>query len=121
MSIYEEIGGAPALSAAVEEFYRRVLGDPELTGYFEGVETARLKGHQRAFLTAALGGPELYAGRPLDEAHRPLEIPPAHFDRVVVHLADTLDALSVPPATIDQIAGRLAPLRSAIAPDPDPA
>ncbi|WP_051939693.1 group I truncated hemoglobin [Phaeacidiphilus oryzae] len=120
MSIYEEIGGAPALAAAVDEFYQRVLGDPELSGYFEGVELARLKGHQRAFLAAALGGSELYAGRPLGEAHRPLGVQPAHFDRVVTHLADTLTSLSVPQPTIDLIAGKLAPLKAEIAPDRTP-
>ena len=48
MSVYDEIGGAPAVKAAVTVFYDRVTADPELAEWFEGVDLKRLKGHQRA-------------------------------------------------------------------------
>jgi hemoglobin len=114
MSIYETIGGAPALAAAVDDCYHRVLADKELTGYFEGVDLDRLKGHQRSFLAAALGGAELYQGRPMKEAHARLKITQPHFDRVVGHLVDTLSALSVPAEIIGEIGGRLIPLQEQI-------
>ncbi len=37
MSIHTDIGGAAAVSAAVDDFYRRVLADPELASYFASV------------------------------------------------------------------------------------
>ena len=114
MSIYEEIGGAPALAAAVEDFYARVLADPDLAGYFEGVDLARLKAHQRSFMAAAIGGSEIYAGRPMKEAHAPLAITQAHFDRVVGHLVDTLTELSVPAEVIGEIGSNLIPLQEQI-------
>ncbi|MDZ4236389.1 MAG: group 1 truncated hemoglobin, partial [Dietzia sp.] len=77
MSIFDQIGGAPAVTAAVEDFYRRVLADPELTPYFENVDVKRLKGHQRSFIAAAIGGPEPYLGRPMREAHARFDIQPA--------------------------------------------
>ncbi|WP_181782960.1 group I truncated hemoglobin [Pseudonocardia pini] len=117
MTIYDEIGGAEAVSAAVERFYERVLADPELAPYFEGVDVARLKGHQRLFIAVAIGGPERYVGRSMGEAHARLNIAPAHFDLVVGRLVDTLTALGVPAATIDTIGGALAPLKAEIAPD----
>jgi len=114
MGIYEEIGGAPALAAAVEDFYARVLADSELMGYFEGVDLDRLKAHQRSFLAAAIGGSEIYAGRSMKEVHSPLAVAQKHFDRVVGHLVDTLTELSVPAETIGEIGSRLIPLQEQI-------
>jgi hemoglobin len=61
-SVYDEIGGGDAVTAAVDQFYVRVLGDPELAPYFEHTDMRKQKSHMRAFLAAALGGPQLYAG-----------------------------------------------------------
>jgi hemoglobin len=116
MSIYEAIGGKAAVTAAVEEFYRRVLADPELKPYFEGLDVDRLKAHQRGFIAVALGGPESYKGRSMGEAHAGMGITPAHFGRVVEHLEDTLVSLGVQDDTVKTIAESLAPLQAEIAP-----
>jgi hemoglobin len=117
MSIYDDIGGADAVSAAVDEFYRRVLGDPELAGYFEDVDINRLRRHQRSFIAAAIGGPEPYVGRTMREAHAPFHIAPEDFDGVVAHLVETLAGLGVPQPTIAAIGTKLAPLKDEIAPE----
>ncbi|HEX7658681.1 MAG TPA: group 1 truncated hemoglobin [Pseudonocardiaceae bacterium] len=114
MSIYDSIGGAPAVAAAVDEFYTRVLGDPKLSPYFTGVDMGRLKAHQRSFIAAAIGGPEIYAGRDMAAAHAGFDITDAAFDAVVGHLVDTLTGLGVPSDTVEQIGGVLAPLRTQI-------
>ena len=114
MSIYEEIGGPDAVAAAVEEFYRRLLADPELSEYFADTDLAKLKSHQRAFIAAALGGPEIYAGRDMAAAHAGLAISGDAFDAVVGHLVDTLASLGVPDAVIASIGSVLAPLRADI-------
>jgi len=115
-SLYESIGGADAVAAAVENFYERVLQDPTLAGYFTGVDIPRLKAHQRSFIAAAIGGPELYRGRPMKESHAHLQIQPAHFDQVVAHLVATLEELGVPGGDIATIGSALAPLKADIAP-----
>jgi hemoglobin len=114
MSIYDSIGGDTAVSAAVDGFYARVLADPRLAPFFTGVDTRHLKAHQRAFIAAALGGPDIYAGRDMATAHAGLDIGDAEFDAVVAHLAATLRGLGVPAETITVIAGKLAPLREVI-------
>ncbi|GAA3236120.1 group 1 truncated hemoglobin [Actinocorallia longicatena] len=114
MSIYDAIGGAGAVSVAVDDFYIRVMADPELAPYFTGTNMSRLKAHQRAFLTAAVGGPELYRGRDMAAVHAGLSISDAHFDRVVDHLVVTLAGLGVPGETITAIGQALAPLRAEI-------
>ncbi|QZT64850.1 group I truncated hemoglobin [Mycolicibacterium austroafricanum] len=114
MSIFDQIGGPAAVTAAVDDFYRRVIADPELTPYFDGVDMKRLKGHQRSFIAAAIGGPEPYLGRSMREAHSHLDIAPAHFDRVVEHLVQTLTDLGVSVDIIGQIGAKLAPLKDEI-------
>lgn len=114
MSIYDSIGGAPAVGAAVDDFYARVLADPALASFFTGVELAKLRSHQRAFIAAAVGGPEIYAGRDMAAAHAGLDVTDAQFDAVVGHLVDTLTSLGIPAETIGQIGEKLAPLRSSI-------
>jgi len=118
MSIYESIGGAGAVQAAVDDFYFRLLADPQLAPFFDGVDLQHLKAHQRAFLTAALGGSQIYQGRDMAAAHAGLAISERDFDAVVAHLVATLTALGVPDETIGQIGGLLAPLRSDIVTSP---
>ena len=117
-SIYATIGGAAAVSAAVDDLYRRVLGDPALAGYFAGVDVDRVKAHQRLFVTAALGGPGGYRGRPMREAHSALRVRDDDFDRVVDHLVATLTALGVDRPTIAAIGDVLGPLREQIVEEP---
>jgi hemoglobin len=114
MSIYAEIGGREAVAAAVAGLYDRILADPTLVPYFEGVDMDRLARHQRAFVGAALGGPVVYAGRDMAAAHAGLGITPEAFGAVVGHLVDTLTSLGVPEGTIGQIGGALAPLQADI-------
>src|SRR3954468_10006848 len=103
MALYDELGGSAAVSAAVDLFYDRVLADPMLAPYFEGIAVPKLKGHQRAFITAALGGPHAYAGRSMADAHAGLAITPSAFGAVVSHLADSLAELGVDDDTIGVI------------------
>jgi hemoglobin len=37
VSIYDSIGGGPAVRAAVDDFYARVLADPQLAPFFTSV------------------------------------------------------------------------------------
>lgn len=114
MSIYASIGGAPAVRAAVDDFYARVLADRRLAPFFADTDLDRLKAHQRAFIAAAIGGPEVFSGRDMASAHAGLGIADGDFDAVVGHLAGTLTGLGVPEDTISRIGGALAPLRDQI-------
>jgi hemoglobin len=111
VSIYDRIGGAGAVRAAVDDFYARVLADPRLAPFFSGTDMNRLKAHQRAFIAAAIGGPEVFSGRDMAAAHAGLGIADADFDAVVGHLAGTLSGLGVPADITGQIGSALAPLR----------
>ena len=114
MSIYEELGRDVGIGTAVDDFYRRVVADPELAPYFEGIEMPKLRAHQAALLAQVTGGPAAYSGRDLAAAHAPLRITEEHFDRVVGHLVATLTSLGVQQETIGQIGAALGEHRAAI-------
>lgn len=114
VSIFELIGGEPALSAVVDDFYERVLDDPQLAPFFAGASMPKLKGRQVEFFAAALGGPDVYEGRSMRQAHAGRGIGQADFDKVAVHLTGALAAAGVPAETIAQIAATITPLASEI-------
>ncbi|MFC4015142.1 group 1 truncated hemoglobin [Nonomuraea purpurea] len=113
-STFDQVGGASAVSAVVDEFYSRVVADPRLEGYFTGTDMSKLKAHQRSFVAAALGGPQEYRGKTMGEAHAGMGITSDEFEAVVAHLAGALTHCGVPEATITTIAGALAPLKGQI-------
>ncbi len=110
-SLYVRIGGAAAVAAAVDGLYERIVADPDLRAYFDGVDIEGLKAHQRAFISSALGGPQRYHGRRVDDAHRRLDITSAAFAKVADHLVDTLVALDVEPPVVAAVADAVGSLR----------
>lgn len=55
-SLYERVGGKPAVAAAVALFYNKIVKDPLLIPFFDGIDLARQRGKQVVFLTAVFGG-----------------------------------------------------------------
>jgi hemoglobin len=113
-TVYDQIGGKDAVSAAVDSLYDRLLADPELAPRFEGTDMTRQKAHMRAFMASAVGGHEIYSGQDMRTAHARLRITAREFDRVVDHLVATLVSLSIPISLIEAIGAKLAPLRGQI-------
>ena len=113
-SVYEAIGGRAALTAAVDDFYGRLLADRVLGPLFPRGASVKHRAYVITILGEALGGPERYRGPDLAAAHRGLGISDAHFDQAAVHLYATLDALSVPRHLADHIVGIVAGLRPAV-------
>jgi hemoglobin len=109
--MYATLGGRRVFEAAVEDFYRRVIGDEALRRYFDGIDIRRLKAHQQSFLAMALGGPRAYVGRTMAAAHGGLAITDEAFDRVLDHLVGTLDDLGVDPPLIRRSVSSLLALR----------
>lgn len=106
-TIYEQLGGAPAMDAAVDIFYRKVLSDDRIARFFDGVDMDKQRSKQKAFLTMAFGGPNNYTGIDMREAHKPLVakgLNSSHFDAVVENLGTTLSELGIANELIAQVA-----------------
>lgn len=107
-SLYEQLGGEPAVNAAVDIFYEKVLADHRINRFFDHVSIVKQAAKQKAFLTMAFGGPNDYNGTDMRNAHAhlvsKLGLDDSHFDAVMEHLGATLQQLNVPPALIAQAA-----------------
>jgi hemoglobin len=105
-SVYEQLGGEAAINAAVDVFYRKVLGDKYVVRFFEGVDMDKQAAKQRAFLTMVTGGPNSYTGKDMREGHRHLikmGLDDSHFDHILCHLRSTLAELGVAQDLIDTV------------------
>lgn len=101
-TLLDRIGGEESVAALVDEFYARLLADPRLAPYFEGVSIKWLKQHQQKFLMSALSGTR-YDGRSLAEAHGRLGITEADFDVTATHLLATLKALKTDDVVVEEV------------------
>lgn len=105
-SLFESIGGTKAVEAAVDIFYQKVINDPALSPFFDGINLDRQRKMQESFLTVAFGGPNNYSGKGMRAAHsRPaaLGLSEIHFGKVAEHLQKTLVELSVPYDLIQEV------------------
>jgi hemoglobin len=113
-TVYEALGADIGIRKAVDEFYARVLADPELQPFFADVDMTTLRRHQVDMLSAATGGPRRYDGLDMAAAHAGRAITSDAFGRVVGHLVATLESLGADGETIDRVVATLAPLESSI-------
>jgi len=81
MSLYEEMGGEPALRRVLRLLYDRLFDDLLVGFLFAGRDKEKLIEHQVWFTAGFLGGPRRYTGKGVREAHAALPILPGHFDR----------------------------------------
>ena len=106
-SLYQQLGGEAAVNLAVDNFYRRVLGDDRVSRFFEGVDMDRQAAKQKAFLTMAFGGPHNYSGQDMRNGHAHLlkmGLNDTHFDAIIELLGATLKDLGVADDLISQVA-----------------
>ncbi|MEO8099072.1 MAG: group 1 truncated hemoglobin [Acidobacteriota bacterium] len=107
VSLFDQIGGAAAVEAAVDNFYRRVLVDERVSRFFEGVDMDRQRAKQKAFLTMAFGGPHNYSGKDMRTGHAHLVkmgLNDSHVDAIIEILGATLADLGVKEDLIQQVA-----------------
>lgn len=105
-NLFEQIGGAGAVDAAVDLFYRHVLSDDRIAHFFDGVDMERQAQKQKAFLTMAFGGPHNYTGADMKRGHAHLVkqgLNDSHFDAVAENLSKTLQEMGVEQGLIDEV------------------
>lgn len=102
-TLFERIGGMPAVNLAVDIFYERVLADALIAPFFERTAMAAQAAKQKAFLAYAFGAPMAYTGQKMRAAHAHMQLDGTHFDAVAGHLAGTLRELGVAEDLIAEV------------------
>jgi hemoglobin len=106
-TLYEQLGGAPAVDAAVDVFYRKVLSDDRVSHFFDDVDMDRQIAKQKSFLTMVFGGPVAYTGKDMRAAHTHLVargLNDSHVDAVIELLGESLREVGAPESLITQVA-----------------
>lgn len=99
-TLYQWIGGAPAIEKLLATFYARVPNDPILGPVFDGMSPEHVK-HVGAFIGEVFKGPKTYSekhgGHPhMIHRHANRSLTETHRKRWVAMLLEAADELGVP-------------------------
>jgi len=95
-SLYDRLGGKPAITAVVDDFIGNVAADTRINRRFAGANIPRLKTRLVDQVCEATGGPCKYSGQSMLDAHRGMNITDAEFTALVEDLVKSLDKFKVP-------------------------
>ena len=101
-SLYDRLGGVYAIAVVVDNFIDRIMGDPRLNAN-PLVDEAHHRVSPQGFkylvtemVCWAVGGPQQYSGRAMDDAHRHLMISSDEWGAFLDDFQQTLDTFAVP-------------------------
>ncbi|MFZ5875683.1 MAG: group I truncated hemoglobin [Nitrospirota bacterium] len=113
-SLYDRLGGTPAITAVVGDFLEAVGNDGRVKNQPPPARVPALKQSLVDLVCQATGGPCVYKGRDMKAAHAGMGITQAEFDAVVDDLVKTLDKYEVPAREKNELLAMLAPMRDDI-------
>ena len=105
-SLYEKLGGEAAVSAVVDLFYRKVIGDARINNFYFGVNVAEQANKLKAFLTNAFGGPDNCQGQNVRLGHErmvAMGVKDRHFDIMLDHLRNALSETEIANDLINEV------------------
>jgi hemoglobin len=95
-TLFDDLGGEPALRKIIDRFVDRVFGDVMIGFFFRNARRERIKEKEYEFAAQHLGADVQYTGRAIDDAHRAHPIMGGQFARRLMILKETLEAAGVP-------------------------
>jgi hemoglobin len=97
ISLYERLGGDPAVSATVTKMYEKILNDDLLKGYFANVDMGKHIKMQKKFLTLVFQNTELnkFTKQSMQKSHKKLNLKDVHFDRIKCIIEESMLSLNV--------------------------
>lgn len=118
--LLKKIGGKTVLHKAVDEFYDRLVTDPNMQVYFRNANLQVLKWHQFNLMSIAFNNvPQDFNvdALILDKHTKLFEagLDEYTYDLVLEHFSATLLDLDVPPDTVQEAVAVVAPLRASFA------
>ncbi len=119
-SLYDRLGGVYNIATVVDDLIDRVMANPKLNANprvdeaHHRVSAAGFKYLVTEMLCSAAGGPQVYSGRPMGEAHRHLGITPAEWEAFMEDVQQSLDKFGVPAPEQEEIRSFVESTREAI-------
>jgi hemoglobin len=113
-SLYDRLGGQPAVTAVVDDFVGNVAADNRINGFFARTDVARLKKNLVDQICHGTGGPCTYTGRDMATAHKGMNITDAQFNALVEDLQKSLNKFKVPAKEQGDLLAVLGPMKPQI-------
>jgi hemoglobin len=118
-TLYQRLGGMPAIRAVVDDLLVRILADERINQWFAHAAAnpeaaAAYKSGLADLICQGTGGPCHYTGPDMATVHQGRGITGAAFDAVVDDLTASLDKLKVPQKEKSDLLSILGPMRAAI-------
>ena len=118
-SLYERLGGQPAVDAVAGSLVDRILADTRVNKWFAHAasspqNTAAYKAKLSAFICVSVGGPCKYTGLDMVTAHKGRGVTEDAFNAVAENLVKTLDQLKVPEAEKKEVMTLVGSLKPSI-------
>ena len=113
-SLYDRLGGKPAITAVVDDFIGNVAADTRINQRFGGANIPRLKTRLVDQICEASGGPCKYTGQNMRDAHTGMKITDAEFTALVEDLVKSLDKFKVPAVERAELMSVIAPMKADI-------
>jgi hemoglobin len=113
-SLYERLGGQPAIAAVVKDFAGTVLADTRINKKFARSNADRLVKNLTDFVCMAAGGPCKYTGNDMKTSHKNMGATSGEFAALAEDLALTLDKFKVPAQEKGELMAAVAPLNKDI-------
>lgn len=113
-SLYERLGGKPAIAAVVDRFAAAQLADDRISKRYARTDVPVWKGLLVDLICNATGGPCKYSGRPMSSAHARRNISEAEFNWTAEHLVNALNHFKVPAKERDEVVAIFASLKDEV-------
>ncbi len=112
--LFETFGGETGITSLADDLINRALADPRIQHSFDDSNIKRVKRELASQFCELLGGPCVYKGRDMKEAHQKLMITDAQFNALVEDLQDAMAKLDIPFGAQNQLLAKLAPMHATI-------
>jgi len=118
-SLYERLGGQPAIEAFTKGLVDRILADNRVNKFFAHAasspeNTKMYLSHLTAFVCSSVGGPCKYTGPDMATVHKGRRITNEAFNAVAEDIAATLDQLKVPAKEKGEVMAFISSLKPSI-------
>jgi hemoglobin len=113
-SLYERLGGYPAITAVVDDFVGNVAADRRINRFFARANVGRLKARLVEQICQGTGGPCVYTGGDMRSVHAGMGIRSQDFNALVQDLGKTLNKFKVPAREQRELVAILGPMKKDI-------
>ncbi len=113
-SLYDRLGGKPAIVAVVDGFTAKVAADQRINARFSNTDIPHFKAMLVDQICEASGGPCKYTGKDMKAAHAGQNVTSDEFNALVEDLQTTLTEMKVAASAQKDLLGALAPMKPQI-------